>query len=226
VIVGGASNVTTAARSFIGAGSSNTAGGADSVVCGGSGNTAAGVSSVIAGGELNDASSNTAIGGGTSNDANGQYSSIPGGVYAKTDLYGQFAHASGRFSVAGDAQISEILMRVSTSDATPTELVLGASAGCPIASGKNYFFDIKLIARRSDTQADAIYTSIGVIRNIAGTTTLDGGTVTEVFDGATLPASPVTVTADNANDTLDITVTGIVATTIRWVAVVRLLEVG
>ncbi len=85
-------------------------------------------------------------------------------------------------------------------------------------------FQIKLVVRQ-DSGLDSIYKSEGVIRNNAGTTTVNAVTTTEIYDGIGLPATPVVVSADDPNDALLITCTGLVGTNLRWVAVVSLVEV-
>jgi hypothetical protein len=225
-VAGGEVNVASGVESTVGGGSDNIASGAGSTIAGGLLNTAAGGGGVL-GGSVNHATgTHSSILGGTVNTSSGQNSAILGGQNGTVDKYGQIGHASGRFAADGDAQVSELVMRINTTNATPAELFLnGSTLRCTIPTGKSWMFEISLVAR-TDAGLDAIYTSIGVIRNNAGTTTLSGTTTTEVFDGASLPATPVVVTADDANDALVITVTGIAATNIRWVARVRLVEVA
>jgi len=226
-VVGGENNTASGQESFIGGGDSNTASATQSSVVGGDNNDATGVESFIGGGGSNTAGgTNSVVAGGQDNSATADYSVVPGGLRASANKYGQVAHASGQFLAVGDAQASELLMRRATTDATPSELFLdGAALRCTIPNNTSWMFDIRVIARTS-AGLDAIYTSQGVIRNNAGATTASAVTTTELFDGATLPGTPVVVTADDPNDALIITVTGIAATNIRWVALVKLLEVN
>lgn len=226
-IGGGQDNLASGARAVVAGGTGNIASATEASVLGGSANQATASQSSVVGGAGNIASGiNSSIGGGSANTSSSDYSFIPGGSSAKADKFGQTAHAAGQFANKGDAQISEVVMRNNTSDATPTELFLnGIAVRLTIATSTSWLFEVRLVARTS-AGLDSIYKSEGVIRNNAGTTTISGVTTTEIFDGAGLPATPVTVAADDANDALTISCVGIAATNIRWVAVVRLVEVN
>lgn len=239
-VCGGDGNSATGQDAFVGGGETNGANGNFSSVCGGDtniasgqlshvgggdGNTANATRSTVSGGQSNTASAiNSSIGGGGSNGASGQYSTVPGGLGALAEQYGEMAHASGFFSTAGDAQTFELVARNSTTDATPTELFLdGASLRAVIPASASWIFSILLVARRS-TGTTSIYKSEGQISNVAGTVAVAGVTTTEINDGIGLPATPVVVSADDPNNSLIITCTGIVAT-IRWVAHIRAVQV-
>lgn len=225
-IVGGNQNQTGANDdAFVGAGLMNIANGNAAAICGGNGNAASGTSSFVGAGGGNTASgAGAAVVAGTNNVASAAYSSVPGGFEAVANKHGQAARSSGKFSVAGDNQCCEMMVRNATANATPTELYLdGASLRMTVPTNTSWTFEIMLVARTS-AGLDAIYKAEGVIRNNAGTTTINGVTVTQVYADPTLVATAVGVTADNTNDALVITVTGIGATNIRWVANVRVVE--
>lgn len=225
---GGDRNQATGQESTIAGGNQNQATGTQSTVGGGDSNEATAEESFIGGGNDNLASGTlTAICGGGGNTASATGACIPGGHYALADKYGQLAWSGcGLFAAQGDAQSSWLMLRRATTDATASALFVdGVSLRATIASGKSWMFQIMLVARKSDGLT-SIYKSEGVISNVAGTTTLPAAaTTTEIFDGIGLPATPVVITADDANDSLIITVTGIAATNIRWVARVAIVEV-
>jgi hypothetical protein len=223
---GGESNDATAAHASIGGGQNNAASGQLTSIGGGSGNTANANYSTVAGGQSNTASAiNASIGGGVSNGASGQYSIIPGGSSALASHYGELAHSSGVFATQGDAQAFELILRNSTTDATPTELFLdGATLRATIPSGASWIYKALVVVRRS-TGTTSIYDSVGQISNVAGTVASAAITTTELNDGIGLPAGPVVFAADNVNDALIITCTGVAANTIRWVAWVRIVQV-
>lgn len=227
-ICGGNDNAASGGQSFIGGGEQNQATGDASVVSGGEDNIASGQDSTVSGGDENVASATSScVGGGSDNTASGVSSSIPGGQQALADKHGQHSRSAGQFASKGDAQVSEFILRIGTTDATPTELKLDgvtASSRMVIPNNTSWVFRIMLVARRS-TGTTSIYEAIGQIENTAGTVTATAVTVTEVNDGIGLPATPVAVTADDPNNALIITVTGIVAN-IRWVAAVRVVECG
>lgn len=256
-ICGGDGNTASAAESFVGGGNGNTASGTQSTVCGGFSNTASalystvsggvggtasGQASTVSGGNTQVASAYAAtIAGGEINTASGQYSAVLGGannissgdysvatgVRVTVPLFGQKGHSSGMFASNGDCQVSELVWRRATTDATANvELFLDGSASrAVVPTSKSWMFSILLIAR-SDAGLDSIYTSVGVVRNNAGTVSVNAVTTTEVYDGIGLPATPVTVDADDPNNALRIQVTGVAATNIRWVAFARLVEVA
>jgi hypothetical protein len=229
VVCGGTTNTAgdnaAANRCFVGGGAFNTASGLESTVAGGSTNTASAANSTVGGGENNAASGTDAtISGGDSNLASGNYSKIPGGLAAVADKHGQLSHASGSFSTAGDAQVMEFIFRNSTTDATPTELFLdGVSLRAVLPANSSWIFSILMVARRS-TGTTSIYKSEGQISNVGGTVAVAGVTTTELNDGIGLPATPFVVDADDPNDALRLTITGIVAT-IRYVAHARIVQV-
>lgn len=202
----------------------------DATISGGNSNTIAAETqrSVIVGGNANSVSSDYGvISGGNTNLVTGTYGIIPGGLQAVANRYGQFAHASGQFAVAGDAQTSVLVGRTVTTTVTPGELFLnGSSLRCTIAADTTWAFTITVVARRTDADNEsAAYEFKGCIDNNAGTTALVG-TVTKTVLAEDTPAWDCDVTASDANDAVTITVTGENAKTIRWVAMTELTEVS
>lgn len=110
-----------------------------------------------------------------------------------------------------------------TTDATPAELellgsaatygynTLQASTGCSVLS----FYGT--VTAHDGSGNAAGWEFKGVLKRLAGTTTLLAGSSVTALDSASqLSGASVAITADNTNDTLTITVTGIAATTIYW----------
>jgi hypothetical protein len=246
-VVGGIGNHATGVSSFVGGGSGNQALADTSVIAAGLNNTITGANATIGGGSTNTCSfQNSTIGGGVGNVCSDEsatvaggnlnksfapFASVPGGFHGVADKYGQTAHASGMFAAEGDAQTSELIWRILTTDATANvEAFLdGASLRATIAASKSWVFDILVIAR-SSAGVSAAWRVAGAIQNNAGTTALVAAVTTTVLadgTGATWGvAGSVVVDADNANDTLRVRFTGAAATNIRWVARARLVEVS
>lgn len=226
---GGQSNTASNTYATVSGGNANAASNQQATVSGGSGNAASGNGSAVGGGATNTASATgSTVGGGDNNTASGTYSTVPGGQYGVASRQGQMAFASGRNSVAGDAQFSLFVPRRVTTNATPAELFLdgsGASARMTIPTATTWAFTI-LVAAKSTTNANesAGYKFEGCIDNNSGTVALVG-TVTKTVLGEDVAAWDADVTADNANDALIITVTGQAANTIYWVATVQVAEV-
>jgi hypothetical protein len=238
---GGIGNQANGSHATIGGGFSNLAGGASATIPGGQFNNASGDFAavnggqdnqgindwtVVGGGQNNVASGEySTIGGGTDNLAEARFSTIPGGAAARAVDYGQMAYASGSFTDSGDAQASIYVLRRSTTDATPTSLLLdGSSQHLTIPVSRTMTFEVWIVAR-TETGQSAGYRSQGVIENQAGTTGFVGApTVTTL--GEDVAAWNVTVLADDANDALVVQVIGAAGSTIRWVATVRTAEVA
>lgn len=112
-IVSGQSNTISANDSFLGGGNLNNVTGIYSAIGGGQSNTSSGQWGFIGSGNANVSSGNySAISGGQNNTASGPYTGISGGLRTVAYMHGQIAHASGRFSIDGDAQGSETILRL------------------------------------------------------------------------------------------------------------------
>lgn len=244
-VPGGFGNVASGSDSVVGGGNGGVASGANSTVAGGNANTASGdYSGVLAGGgnsatgladSVVGGTSNTASGGGSSvlagdtNTANAPNSTVIGGSKAIASHFGQITHASGSFSVQGDAQASELLWKRLTIDATANvEMFLdGSSARAIITLNTSWAFHIHIIAR-SSAGVCAAFDTKGAIQNNGGTVTLVAAVTQAVIADGTGGSWGVTgsvvVDADNTFKSLRIRVTGAAATNIRWNAHARLVE--
>ncbi len=225
---GGQENDAWGQYAVIGGGHGNSAPGFGGVVSGGENNVASGGRSAVGGGSDNTASGfGSTICGGWDNEASGEFATVPGGLEADASHYGQMAYASGAFAEPGDAQVSFYVLRNTTSDSTQTELFLDGGTmdrriTIPLTSA--VAFDILVVARSSG-HASAGYRIEGVIENDGGTTAFIGTpTVTTLAEDRA--AWDVSVEANDTYDALRILVTGEVGFTVRWVAVVRAVEVS
>jgi hypothetical protein len=188
--------------------------------------------SVIGGGYANYVMSNTiagTIGGGSYNTirTNADYATIPGGRLAVAESYGEMAYASGVFLSLGDAQSSLYVLRRQTTNNVSSELFLdGASQRMKIPSESTWAFDILVVGRGTAANVSCGFQIRGVIENNMGTLGFvpNPGPVVTVL-ARDNPATSATVAADSVNDTLSIRVVGIAATTMRWVATVRTVQV-
>lgn len=244
---GGTTNTASGANSSVGAGSnnlasntgasvaagvSNTASGVNSSVSGGTGNVASGLDAGVGNGILNTASgAGSTVGGGSANTASTTYATIAGGLQSAAYLYGQHAHASGQFLNLGDAQASELLWRILTTDATANveSFLDGAALRAIVPLNTTWAFLIRTIAR-SSAGVCAMFETKGAIQNVAGTVTLVAAVTQTVIADGTGGTWGVTanhvVSADNVNKSLKVAVTGAALTNIRWVTHARLVEVN
>lgn len=227
-IGGGTLNTATDNSSTVAGGQNNDATGPNSTVGGGTGNISSGQWGTVSGGDTNLASGTySTVNGGTGNTASGIASSASG-VQAAALLYGENSSASGRFATDGDAQVRHFVSRRSTSNATPTELLLDNSAAVlTIPNDTTWAFEIYIAARRTDANDEsAAYLLQGCIdRNASAATTALVGSVTKTVIAEDTAAWDVAATADTTNGYLAITVTGEAAKTIRWVASVKVVQV-
>jgi hypothetical protein len=249
-VTGGEYNRVTGDYGFIGGGYYNEVGNQYGVVGGGFFNTVDGSAGTIAGGGSNTideeivyVDSLSTIGGGLANYidgygfaatiAGGQYNqagaalaTIPGGYFAKANIYGQQAYASGRFAATGDAQTSLFVLRGETTDSTTTNLYLDGVAAqemIAVSSGRAMAVDILVIARSSTGLAKGWRTE-GVIKDSSGTVYLVG-LVTSLLSGD--PGTTLwDVTPAAVGNEFTMQVDGETGKTIRWVAVVRTAEVA
>jgi hypothetical protein len=153
------------------------------------------------------------------------------------DYPGQILFNTGQFGGAGAAIISFAVGGRTTSDATPVELgifanVATASPSDRIALTNNstYIFDCQIVARKSTTGTDyaAFQLTFLINREANAASTALVGTPVATSIAATAGAATwaVAVTADTTNGRPNISVTGQAATTIRWVANIRMTKVS
>jgi len=147
------------------------------------------------------------------------------GYYALTDRFGMAAHASGAFATFGDAQVVEFCVRNKTTTNSAVTLFLnGTSTRLTIPSGKILHATVQILGSKSDGTAVASFMRQVCIKNVGGTTSLVGTVNTIGTDEAA--GTSIAITADDTNDALQISVTGVTSETWRWVAVVYGVELA
>jgi hypothetical protein len=251
---GGQSNSAGGTHSTVGGGYLNTANGNKSTVGGGYNNSAGGdysIGSTVGGGKDNtaggDYSIGSTVGGGVGNSAGGDYSigstvgggyfnsagiwycTVPGGIQAKATRYGEISHSAGQFANKGDAQHTILIARNSTVNASGTVLFLdGSSARLTIPAETTWIFTTKLSAYNDTDNLRAGYNIRGCIgRNAAPSgTSIIGSNIVESWVEGAMSGCVATVTADTANEALQINVNGLTSKNIRWVAVVDISQVS
>jgi hypothetical protein len=192
----------------------------------GNNSTAGGTEGSVALGRAPNASGTSAVALGRETVASG-YAGTALGMRSRADRHGMFAHSGGYFAASGDAQFALFELLARTANNTPTTLLLtDNSSRLTIPSGKVMSALCRVCGIKSDGSAVANYVRRVVIKNVAGTTALVGTVETIGTDIEDNAATDVAITADNTNDALDISVTGIAAETWRWVAVVEGLEIA
>lgn len=201
-----------------------------SLAIGGYNSAAFGVAAVsIGGNQANKAYGNASfcIGGYQAWNEASDDNSFAMGEGAKSAVKGKLAYAGGRFSSIGDAQGGQFILRADTTDATATVLTTnnsssGSTNQIVAASDTCITFDGTITAMQNGAQSYASWKIEGLLVNDGGTTTLSNSSTTVIQNS---PSWGMTLSADNANNALAITVTGEAAHNIRWVANIRTSEV-
>lgn len=149
------------------------------------------------------------------------------GNSANATLPGQFAHAGGKFAVAGDAQGSDFIYRGTTLTQYPIEIFLdGSSARLVLSDNAAMTFEALVIAKRTDVVGDyASFRCEGLIkRDVGASTTAIIGTVNKTIIAKTNSNVDVNFVADTTNGSLQALIQGDSGQTYRWVIRVITVE--
>ena len=172
--------------------------------------------------------------GGNSTDTNSANAlaadSVAIGNSSQAINVGQHARASGYFTIPGDSQYSRFISRGQTTGSTATNINPdgGTTNQMILSEDTAWMFKIHIVARENATDDAKMWeVSGGVTRDGFDNTSLVG-TVTETVVAEDTGAAnwDITVSADDTNEALQVSVTGETSKTIRWVAVVNISEVG
>lgn len=215
-----ATQVASGRKAFCGPGA-NTASGEDSIAM--SGGTASGLRSVAIIGGTASAESAVALRG----TASGIRSYAFGGIADRASMMA-LEIANTYAASLGRGQAVIFGMRFQTSSATPAIMRRDGGSGLngyPIPTNVALFGTVQICAiKTSDGAQSAHYVRKFGIANVNGTTSLLGSVTTVGTDHETDAGMDVSIAANDTNDTLEITVTGIASTTLRWIAVVDGVE--
>ena len=219
------------------------------------GSVASGGSAVVAGGQGNAASGfASVVSGGLSNTADSSYSWSPGGLAATArGTYARGSWSAGAFSVGGDAQAGEFILRRVTTDATVTRLTADAAAPSAIntlnlPNNATYRVKLLVVAQQTGgtagTPGDCASWEVNLLVKrganaastsfVGGTAFAPGATMAAVGAGTALApalgdaaaaAWRITLAADATAGGLAVSATGEANRTIRWVTRVLSAEV-
>lgn len=192
----------------------------------------------VALGQSNIVSNNRSYALGYSNTASGDASGAMGdtctasaksalatGLQALASRYGQRSHSAGQFAAVGDAQAVKFVLRCKTTTNAAVEMMLdGSATRLTIISGKVLSGIVQILGMKSDGTVAATYLRQVAIKNVAGTTSLIG-TVNTLGTDET-GATSLSITANDTNDAINISPTGIAAQTWRWIATFDGIEVA
>ena len=223
IVLGGANN-SASSDYAMSAGFNNNASN-QYTFCHGNQSTASGNSSFCFG-TLNTSSGiDSSVVSGSTNTSSATLCAILGGQQAIADRRGMQAHAIGRFAVNGDAQRARFVLRCKTTTNTGVEMALdGATTYLGIPSGKVIAMTINISGVKSDGLAVAHYLRQYCVKNVSGTSTQVYAPVTIGTDNAA--GTSIALSANDADDTLRILVTGVASETWRWVASIDAVEIA
>lgn len=229
-------------------GPNNVSTGSNALSIGGSNNQATGQMSTATGYVcIASGSASTATGNTTKASGNNSFSC---GWQSEASLSSSKAFSSGKFSVLGDNQEINTILKITTTDATPTDMWLSnATIGIPIPTDCTANVDIRLVAVQIDGTSGTIGDSASQhiklgLKNVAGVTTMLPMNAATLANYSTVAGNVLyelssadaafcggfvegtTVTAHIAANKLNVRVTGAVDTTVRWVAYVSCIWVG
>jgi len=232
-ILGGDTNNVSVAYSCIVAGYHNVISSSGfSFIGGGEDNdiTSSSNNCVIGGGRLNvisGSSGSSIISGGKRNLMTMAYGVITGGLESKVENVASSALSFGKITTVSDAQSMKTVAKVTTTDATADQefLVNGIRLLLPTSgTNKVWAFNIQIVGHNTTDNTYSAYWLNGLIDNTGGTTTLQGsGTIGTAIEGINPGAAP-SVAANDANNALQLKVTGLVGKTINWVATVNITQ--
>lgn len=195
-------------------------------------NTSSGSASGTFGGVLNTASaSQSVVVGGSTNTASGVSSFVTGNLGNTNSIETKAVVGNGFTGVSGSAQFGVLVLKRSTTDATPQVLnawdgTSGTTNQVILPNNSAYAFTGTVVARRQAAGGteSAAWKIEGLIRRegTAASTTLVASTVTAISNA---PGWTLALSADTTNGGLKIEATGAASTNIRWVATVQTSEV-
>lgn len=139
------------------------------------------------------------------------------------------AYSSGMFSSAGDAQAFVSTLRYQTTDATPTPLTVNGSPQdgsnvLNLPDNCTWIVSILLAARNTANQDSAVWRLEGMIDRGTGAASVTASEFVTHTVGAD-QAWTVAVGHNTTYGSLQVQVTGVPATTIRWMAKVDITQV-
>jgi hypothetical protein len=134
--------------------------------------------------------------------------------------------ADGKFSIDGDAQYSEFILKTETTNAVSQELKFtNSSKKLSLPDNTSWYFKLRVIAKDTANNT-AIFNSDGAIKKgaSAGFTQIVGNLQTTRFADE-IGCGGIVISADTSYGYLKIEVVGKIGTTIRWVGYLNLTEV-
>lgn len=196
------------------------------VVLGGENNQAQDTKSSVLGGSGNIASGfSSSVVAGSSCLSRSQYS-LSSGLSALSDKYCESSRASGKFANTGDTELRTFTLFKLSSNGNPVLLALNGSSSYLIlpAQISGWAFKIKVVGVKDDGSSAAFFFEGCIQRKSDASVNFVGTPLKTSYIDASLTGVDAAVIANNTDKRLDIQVTGLAATNIRWTAVVDVAQ--
>jgi hypothetical protein len=219
----GSGNGANGIRSSVISGSASVSTGTNACV-GGLSSLASGENALAFGSSAQATAANSAaIGSVTLTDGEGGFAS---GIFSRAHRRGMRAHAGTGFATNGDAQSFLHTLAGKTTTNAAVELFLSSAGTGRIVLLTNTAVHAKvtILGSKSDGSAVAKYMRQVSIKRVTNTTSLVGSV--EIIGVDEAAGTSIDITADDTNESLKITATGIASETWRWIAVVEGAELG
>lgn len=158
--------------------------------------------------------------------SNGSNNIVSNNTILAVDPVSQIFKTEG-FSIATDSISKAYIVRGITSGNTETELYIDSSnTRISVSNNSTMFYTVDIVARRTDAANESAgFYLKGVVDNF-NNTVADVGNLYETIVARDDANYSVDARADDTNNTINIYVTGVAAKTIRWVGLVRTVEVS
>ena len=144
------------------------------------------------------------------------------GQFEISDADKQFTHGDTGF------QNKRYVLHGSTTNATATEIFVGGTTDSRVSipTDTTVFFTVDIVARRTDATGESAGWQVkGVVDNFSGTVA-NVGDIYEVVVAQDDTNWQVDVTADDADNAINVVCTGVASKTIKWMAVVKTMEIA
>lgn len=136
---------------------------------------------------------------------------------------------SGNIQFGSDHYVSQqYVLWGTTSNNSETELFIGgvSSTRIPVATNRTVFYEIQIVARRTDATGESGSWHIKGCADNFSDTVGDVGDIYEVIVARDDMTWTVDARADDTTNSVNVYVTGATGKTIRWTAVVKTIEVA
>jgi len=125
-----------------------------------------------------------------------------------------------------DYNTKQYVLYGTTTNESETEILIGGSARIPVPTDTTLFYEVSVVARRTDATGESASWHLKGCADNFGGTVADVGDVYEIAVAQDDVSWAIDVRADNTNNAIGVFVTGAQSKTVRWTAIVKTTEVS